>query len=73
MEKIITTIQVISLVILIASVLLQQKGIGLSGVFGGSSNYYQTKRGAEKFLFYVTVFTALTFFLVTLWQIFATK
>jgi protein translocase SecG subunit len=71
MKTAIIVIQVISLILVIVSVLLQQKGTGLSGVFGGSSNYYQTKRGAEKFLFYTTIFSALAFFLATIYQIFA--
>jgi protein translocase SecG subunit len=69
-KNIITIIQVISSILIIASVLLQQKGTGLSGVFGGSTNYYQTKRGAEKVLFYTTIFSALAFLLATMIQIF---
>lgn len=71
MEKIIIGVQVVSLVLLIGTVLLQQKGTGLSGVFGGGSNYYQTKRGAEKFVFYTTIISAFVFFLATVWQIFS--
>jgi len=73
MDKIIIIIQVICLILIIVSVLLQQKGTGLSGVFGGSSNFYQTKRGAEKFLFYTTVVSALVFLLVSMWEIYAKK
>lgn len=71
MNKVIIAIQVISAILIIVSVLLQQKGTGLSGVFGGGSSYYQTRRGAEKFVFYVTIFSALAFLLSTVWQIFA--
>jgi len=67
----ITVIQVICAIVIIIAVLLQQKGTGLSGVFGGSTNYYQTKRGAEKFLYWLTIISAVIFFLATLWQIFA--
>lgn len=70
MKTAITVIQIISLILIVVSVLLQQKGTGLSGVFGGSTNYYQTKRGAEKFVFYVTIVSALIFFLATIWQVF---
>lgn len=71
METAITIIQIISLILIVVSVLLQQKGTGLSGVFGGGASYYQTKRGAEKFVFYVTIFSALVFFLATIWQVFS--
>jgi len=73
MKTAILVIQVASLVLIIVTVLLQQKGTGLSGVFGGSSSYYQTKRGAEKMVFYITIFSAVAFFLTTIWQIFAGK
>lgn len=69
MERIIIAIQVISLVLIIASVLLQQKGQGLSAVFGGSSGYYKTKRGAEKFLFWLTIVSAFAFFSATIWRL----
>lgn len=71
MDNVIVIVQVISLILVIVTVLLQQKGTGLSGVFGGGSNYYQTKRGAEKFVFYTTVVSAFVFFLATVWQIFS--
>jgi len=53
-HNILIVILLISAVLVIASILLQQKGTGLSGVFGGSDVSYLTRRGAEKFL---TVFT----------------
>lgn len=71
MENVIYVIQIVALILIIVSVVLQQKGTGLSGVFGGGSNYYQTRRGAEKFMFYVTVFSATAFLLATMWQIFS--
>lgn len=73
MNKAILIVQIAALVLIVVSVLLQQKGTGLSGVFGGSTSYYQTKRGAEKMVFYITIFSAAAFLLTTLWQIFAGK
>lgn len=69
MDRIITIIQVITLIVIIVTVLLQQKGQGLSAVFGGSNGYYKTKRGAEKFIFWTTIFAAFIFFLTTVWQL----
>jgi protein translocase SecG subunit len=71
MQTVILVVQIVTAILIVVSIVLQQKGTGLSGVFGGSSNYYQTRRGAEKFMFYVTVFSAFLFFLATMWQIFA--
>ncbi len=50
--KIITTIQIIVAISLVVSILLQNRGSGLSSAFGGDFGGYYTKRGMEKFLFY---------------------
>ncbi len=71
MDKLIIIVQVVSLLVIIAAVLLQQKGTGLSGVFGSGSSFYQTKRGAEKFLFWATIVSAIAFLVATSWQVFA--
>ena len=42
------------------SVLLQNQSSGL-GAFGGESNFYRTKRGTEKFLFYGTMILVAAF------------
>lgn len=39
--------------------MVQNKGVGLSGVFGGEGNVYRTKRGAERFIFYATILLAV--------------
>ena len=59
-------LQVMLAVVLIILVLLQSRGAGLSGLFGGSGNIYQTKRGLEKNLFYATIVISTIFFLVSL-------
>lgn len=56
MIKLLTAVEVVSAILIIASILVQQKGAGLSGVFGGSDVSYLTKRGAEKF---ITIFTVV--------------
>lgn len=48
-------IQVGVSILLIIVVLLQQRGSGLSGVFGGEGNVYRTKRGFERTLFISTI------------------
>lgn len=54
-------IQVFVSVILIAVILVQQRGAGLSGVFGGGLASYYTKRGFEKILFIATIILAVLF------------
>lgn len=55
-------IQIILSAILVIVILLQQKGAAVGGVFGGSSNVYSTKRGVDKFLFYLTIAVSVIFF-----------
>ncbi len=65
MDKTIGTIQIIISVLLVISILLQNRGAGLSETFGGGGggggNVYQTKRGFDKFLFAATVVLAILF------------
>lgn len=46
---------------LIATILLQRRGSGLGGAFGGASAGYYQKRGAEKILFYLSVILGILF------------
>ncbi len=58
-------IQITLSVILIAGIVLQQRGSSLGGAFGGdnfSSTFY-TRRGAEKFLFNLTIIVSILFFI----------
>jgi preprotein translocase subunit SecG len=61
--KLIPIIQTIIAVALMAAILLQNRGAGLGGVFGGgdSSNVFSTKRGLEKTLFRATIILAIIF------------
>ncbi len=48
---------------LIITILLQQTGAGLGGALGGGdgATNYSTRRGFEKFLFYLTIIIAVLF------------
>lgn len=58
MKNILNIVIVISSITTVLAIILQQKGSGLSGVFGGSDVSYMTKRGAEKFLVIFTIISA---------------
>ena len=64
-ELIYNIAQIILAVLLVIAILLQQKGSGLGGVFGGSSNVYSTKRGVDKILFYGTIVISTIFFVLS--------
>lgn len=62
LKTILTVVQALSGVMLIIAILLQQRGTGLSGAFGGEGNVYRAKRGVEKTLFIATIGIAIIFF-----------
>lgn len=51
---------------LIASVLLQARGTGLSGAFGGDSAVYRSRRGVERRLWQFTIILAILFVVFSL-------
>ena len=55
MEKTLSIIQIAISVLLMISILLQNRGAGLSAAFGGDMSGFYTKRGIEKFLFFTTI------------------
>ena len=48
--------------LLTTAILLQQRGTGLGGAFGGDGNVFRTKRGVENGLFYATIGITILFF-----------
>lgn len=63
MDQLISAIQIILAIILVAVILLQTKGTGLGSTFGSELGFYGTKRGAEKMLFIFTIVVASIFML----------
>lgn len=61
-------VQIILSILLIASILLQQRGASIGGAFGAenfTSTFYK-RRGAEKVLFQATIVIAILFVLSTI-------
>jgi protein translocase SecG subunit len=61
MAKIINIAEIAVSVLLVVSILLQNRGAGLSATFGGDFGGYYSKRGFEKFLVRFSVFLAILF------------
>lgn len=60
-------LQIVVSILLMLSILFQNKGTSLSGIFGGGgSNVYMAKRGFDKILFYATIILAAIFFILSL-------
>ncbi len=54
-------------ILLMLVILLQSKGSGFSGAFGGdTSSIYRTRRGVEKVLFQLTIGVAALFVLLSI-------
>jgi protein translocase SecG subunit len=60
-HQVLTVIQVILSLVLIGLIILQSKGTGLGSTFGGGIEFYGTKRGAEKYLFILTIIVSILF------------
>lgn len=63
LSSILQIVSIVSAVLMIVAILLQQRGASLGAGFGGSSELYTTRRGLDKSLFEVTIFLAVTFVL----------
>ncbi|MDO8560740.1 MAG: preprotein translocase subunit SecG [bacterium] len=62
MKNYLAIFQVVVSILLIVTILIQQRGTGLSSTFGGEGNVYRTKRGLEKIIFIATIIFAVLFF-----------
>lgn len=58
---ILNIIQLVSAILLVIVILLQNRGTGLGAAFGGEGNVYRTKRGMESVLFKATIVLAVIF------------
>ena len=58
--------QILVSIALMAAILLQARGTGLSGTFGGDSAVYRSRRGIEKRLFQFTIVLGALFVIFSL-------
>lgn len=66
MLNVLFVVQAILAVVLTILILLQVKGQGFSGSFGGdSSSIYRTRRGVEKTLFQFTIGLSIAFMVIS--------
>ena len=66
MNAILAIGQIIVSIALIASILMQARGTGLSGTFGGDSGVYRSRRGVERRLWQFTILLLVLFVLFAL-------
>lgn len=61
MQLFLAVSQMVISVALVALILLQRRGTGLSAVFGGEGGSWYARRGLEKFVFWLTILFAFLF------------
>lgn len=66
MQLALSIAQIVISILLIVSILLQQRGTGLGGAFGGAGSVYRSKRGIEQVLYRATIVLAILFVAVAL-------
>ena len=66
MNPILAIGQIIVSIGLIAAILLQARGTGLSGTFGGDSAVYRSRRGVERRLWQFTIVLLVLFIIFSL-------
>ena len=59
-------LEIVIAILLIVCVALQMQGAGLSTAFGGSGEFYRSKRSVERILYYATIVLAALFALTSL-------
>jgi len=61
---------IVSSVLLVISILLQHRGTGLGGAFGGEGMSYRSRRGIEQILYRATVLFAAVFLVSAIARLF---
>lgn len=55
-------VQIVLAVVLVVVILLQQRGANSGGALGGGDGFgFNTRRGAEKIIFYISIVVAILF------------
>lgn len=74
MKNLFNLISVIAAVLMVVTILLQTRGQSLGASFGGdSSNFYRSKRGAERIIYNGTIILAIIFVLSVILSILAKR
>lgn len=66
MGNLIFIIQILVSIILIALIVLQAKGVGLGRAWGGSGDFYKSRRGVEKIVFNLTIILVVVFLITSI-------
>lgn len=70
MRSFLIIFQIAVSILLVLSILLQEKGVGLSATFGGGGEFYRSKRGVDRVMFIATLVLSVLFILTSVAFIF---
>lgn len=70
MKSFLIIFQIVVSILLVLTIIMQEKGVGLSATFGGGGEFYKSKRGIDRILFLATVGLSMLFILGSLAFIF---
>ena len=70
MKNIFLVANIILSIVIVAFILIQGKGAGLGSAWGGGGEMFQTRRGVEKIVLWVTVISIVIFFAISLINLF---
>ncbi len=65
-QKFLLITQIVICVVLVVSVLMQNRAEGLGKMFGGGGEVFRTKRGLEKVLYYTTIALIVALIVISL-------
>ena len=69
MSQTLLIVQIIVSLLLVISIVLQQRGASLGSAFGGSGEFHGTRRGGEKKLFYASIVLTGIFILLGIFNL----
>lgn len=70
MKNIILILNIIFSVLIVIFILLQGKGAGLGSAWGGGGEQFQTRRGVEKLILWLTSIFIFIFFILSIINLF---
>lgn len=73
MRNLFNAITVISAILLMLFILIQSRGQSLGATFGGDTNFYRSRRGAEAVIFNATIVFGVLFVLSVILSILTKK
>lgn len=70
MKNFLLVLNIILSIVIVVFILIQGRGAGLGSAWGGGGERYQTRRGIEKIVVWLTTIAIVVFFIVSLVNLF---